>query len=246
MLKYHKLTAFCLGLVFLVVVQKFATPAPVFRFLLPAFLAFAAAATLYNRWYLKQIGKYNFWLALRPVLLLCAAFGIFLFLPSEFSRNIFLLLTAGVIAFFEIILGNLAENLLLNETLIVAFGLFESLAAVAQYIPNFGSLCLAGVFAASGLLARSFYEFLPQPETTKTLGALLIGLFCAEFFWALNFLPWHFSVLGLLLFNFFYLLLILNYYYLFHTLSFKKLQFHLGLMAACTLLVLAATPWGAL
>jgi hypothetical protein len=243
MLKQHKFISFVWGLLFLIVLQIFATPEPVFRFLVPAFLLYVAVVTAYNRWYLLQAQKYNFWIALRPMLLLFSGFGLFLIIPSQFLRGLFLIISVAVITFFEIILGNFAENILLNETLLIAFGLFFSFAAFYQYTPGYGFLYLAGVFAGSSLLARSFYEFTPQPASGKLAGSLILGLFCGEFFWALNFLPLHFSALAIILFNLFYFCLILNYYYLFHILNFKKIQFHLFLIAGCSLAVLIATPW---
>ena len=243
MLKYHKFISFCIGLAFLIVLQRFATPEPVFRFLLPAFLVYAAAASLYNRWYLKKIGQYNFWLLLRILLLLSAAFGIFLIVPSDFLRGLFLIVAVVLITFFEIILGNLSENILLNETLIIAFGLFFTLTAFYEYVPSYATAYLVGAFLGAALLARSLYEFVPQPKPVKLIGAVTLGLFVSEVFWALNFLPFHFSVAALLLFNLFYLCLILNYYYLFHILSFQKIQFHLVLIAACDAAVLLVTRW---
>lgn len=243
MIKHHKLISFIFALVFLIVLQKFAFPEPVFRFLLPAFLLYAGAITIYNRWYLKRIQKYNFWILIRPILLLAAGFGLFLTIPSQFFRGIFLITAVGMITFFQIILGNFAENILLNETLIIAFGLFFYFFGAYYYAPAYQTLYLLGVFLGSSLLVRSFYEFIAQPEKTKVVGAVTIGLFCVELYWVLNFLQFHFSVLTLLLFNFFYFCLILNYYYLFHTLNLKKIQFHLFLMLACVVLVFAATPW---
>lgn len=89
MLKRHKFISFCWGLLFLIIVQKFVQPQPVFRFLAPAFLFYAAIVGAYNTWYLKQIQKYNFWTVLRSLMLLAAAFGVFLILPSENLRGLF-------------------------------------------------------------------------------------------------------------------------------------------------------------
>ncbi len=243
MIKHHKLVSFCIGLGFLIVLQKFANPEPIFRFLLPAFLVYGFAVTLYNYWYLQHIQKYNFWILLKPILLMLSAFGIFLILPSEIFRNTFLIVTVFVIALFEVILGNYAENLLLNETLMIAFGLFFSFFAAFHYAPAYETYYLAGVFVGSALLARTFYEFVPQSGKTKILGSLAIGLFCSELFWVLNFLQFHFSTLAVFLFNLFYFCLIVNYYHLFYHLNFKKLQFHLFLIAGCSLVVLIFTPW---
>lgn len=243
MLKYHKLISFVTGLLFLLVMQRFATPQPVFRFLLPAFFVYAVFVSVYNQWYLRQIEKYNFWIVIRQLLLLVAGFGLFLILPSENLRGLFLVVTVGIITFFQIILGNLAENLLINETLLIAFGLFFSFAAFYQYTPSFGTLYVMGVFFSSSLLARCFYEFVPKPNSVKIVASLMLGLFCSQIFWALNFLPLHFSALGLILLNIFYFCLILNYYNFFHILNFKKVQFHFLLILLCSGAVLLVTPW---
>ena len=158
-------------------------------------------------------------------------------------RGSFLVVTVGVITFFEIILGNFAENLLLNETLLIAFGLFFYFFAAFHYLPVYEPYYLVGIFLSSALLTRSFYEFIPKSDKTKLIGAISIGLFCSELYWVLNFTQFHFSVLSLLLFNLFYFCLILNYYFLFHILSFKKIQFHLMLIVTCSLLTLIVTPW---
>lgn len=243
MLKYHKLIAFSFGLLFLLMLQKFATPEPVFRYLVPVFLLFTGGVSFYNRWYLKQTGKYNIWILIRPVLLLFSAFGIFLIIPSAAIRGLFLISAVFIITLFEIILGNQAENILLNETLVIAFGLFFTFFAAYHYFPAYQPVYLTGIFFGSSFLSRSFYEFLPKDAAIKLLASVALGFFSSQLFWALNFLPFHFSVLALLLFNAFYLCLILNYYYLFHILNFKKVQFHLFLILVCDAGVLLATPW---
>lgn len=226
--------------------QKFANPEPVFRFLAPAFLIYAAAVFWYGKQYLKSLEKYNIWIQARSMLLLASAFGLFLVIPSDGLRGLFLILAVITIAAFQIFLGDTAENLLLYETLIIAFGLFFSLAAFMQYIPGFGPWYVMAVFAAVFLLSRSFYELVPRQEKTKLIGSVAMGLFSSQMFWALSFLPLHFSALALLLFNFFYFCLTLNYYHLFHVLNFKKMQFHLFLIIACSVVVVLATPWSIL
>ncbi len=174
---------------------------------------------------------------------MAAGFGSFLVIPSSNLRGLFLTVTVIFIALAEIILGNVSENLMLNQTLVIAFGLFFSFFGAYFYTPTLEPVYLIGVFLGAGLLARIFYESVPQSEKTKLIGAVAIGLFCAELFWVLNFLQFHFSVLSLILFNIFYFCLILNYYHLFHNLNFKKVQFHLLLIAFCSLMAVLATPW---
>ena len=56
-LKHHKLISLCIGLGFLLSVQKFAVPEPIFRFLIPTFFLYILIAAAYNSWYLKQDPK---------------------------------------------------------------------------------------------------------------------------------------------------------------------------------------------
>lgn len=251
--KYHKIVSLAVGILFVVILQELSLPKPIFRFLVPALALFSLAVFVYNSFYLKSLKKYNFWIALRPFLLSLSGFGIFLIIPSLFLRGIFLIASAAIFALVEYFLDSFAENILINETLLIAFGFFISLSAFTQYFPNIGSslplhLSLqiaytAAAFLAAYLTTRAFYEFTPQPDAIKNASAIAIGLFCSEFFWGLSFLPFHYSVAGLLLFNLFYFSLILNYYHMFQALNFKKIQFHLALIVLCSGIALLATPW---
>ncbi len=244
MIKYHKIISVIISLGFLILLQKFSVPRPIFRFLVPAFLIFVFVITIYHRWYLKQIQKYNFWTLLRPVLFFGSAFAIFHIIPGDFLRGVFLLAIVVLSSLFEIFLGNFAENIALNETLIIAFGAFMSISASALlYAPGFQTWYLAAIFLATFLVTRSFYEFIPSQPSVKTIASAVIALFCVETFWALTFLPFHYSSSALMLFNIFYFCLILNYYFAFNTLSTRKFQFHLGLMVVCSGFVFLLTPW---
>jgi hypothetical protein len=243
MLKHHKIISFCAGLIFLIVLQKFATPVPIFRFLLPAFLVYAAALATYNYYYLKQLDKYNFWTVLRSVMLLLSLFGVFLVLPTANLRGLMLIVSVVLIIFFEILISSAAENILLVETLLIAFGLFCTAFGFYFDAPGYGPYYLLVVFFSAFLLARSFFEFVPKPDKVKLVSAIAIGLFCSELYWVLNFLQFHFSVLALILFNIFYFSLIASYYQFYHILNFKKIKFHLFLMSACVVVVLITTPW---
>jgi len=254
MRRYHNLISFLIGVGFFLTLQNLS----IFRYLLPAFLIFTLLVSWYNKWYLRQIQKYNFWVIVRPFLLLWSGFGIFFTVPSAGMRSLFLAVSILLIIFFELMIGNFAENLLINETLIISLGLFITFSAFNQYflkIENFNlvffqikSLSLQpfyiiGLILSSFLLARSFYEFIPKPNKTKILASLIIALFCVELFWSLSFLPFHYPVLGLILFNIFYFCLIISYYHFFQTLNFKKIQFHLMFIILTSSSVALTTPW---
>lgn len=242
-LKHHKFISFLFGLLYLISIQLFITPQPIFRFLIPAFVVYALALTIYNRYYLLARQKFTRWLLVRPLLLLVGLFGTMFLAPSVGLRGLVMVISVGLITVTEMLLGNTAENILLNETLVIGFGLIFSFSGFFYNWPGFETLYLIGIFLGVTLLARSFYETVPISANSKLVASMALGLFCSELFWALNFLQFHFSILALLLFNIFYLCLVLNYYYFFHVLNFKKVQFHVLLIAACDALVLLATPW---
>ena len=242
MVKYHKIISPCIGILALVVLQEYSAPQPIFRFLIPAFFIFICAVTAYNYLYLKAIGKYNLWVLVRPALMLCSYFGLFSIIPSLAFRGIFVIISVVPIALFEFLLGSYAENLLLIETLFIAFGFFLTVFAYAQ-LPPYDWVLTIVTFGFVAALTRAFYQFVPKNDTTKNIAAIFMGLLCGELFWVLNFLPQHFSVLGLILFNFFYFCLIINYYYLLENLNYKKLQLHLALIVICNILIISVTPW---
>lgn len=228
----------------MILVQEFSYPRPVFRFLAPGLIVFLSVLTAYNWWYLKSISKYNIWTLLRPILFFMGAFALFNIIPVEFLRGLFLLSAVFLGSIFQIFLGNFAENLLINETLIIAFALCMSAAAYAlQYFPSFEIAYLLIIFAGTAITTRAFYEFTPLDNSQKLVASFVIALLCTESFWAMSFLPLHFSAIGLLMFNLFYFCFILNYYYIFNTLNIRKFQFHTALFAACSLFILLLTPW---
>jgi len=244
MQKYHKIVSIFLSIAFLIVLQEFSVPRPIFRFLVPAILLFLGVLTLYNRWYLKTIGSYNPWVLLRPVLFYSSAFSLFLIVVNDFLRGVFLLSIVLLGSLFENFVGNFAENIMLNETLIIAFGVFMSVSAYAQvYAPAFQTLYLVFIFIATFLATRALYEFIPEPNSSKVVAAVVIAFFMTEVFWAMTFLPFHYSASALMLFNVYYFCLILNYYYSFNTLNIRKFQFHLVLMSVCSGFIFLLTPW---
>lgn len=243
MLNYHKFISAVLGLLYMIVLVAFSNPVPIFRFLLPAFVGVLLITFFYNRYYLKKLDKYNFWILMRPLLLQTGGFLMYFVLLNSSYRGLFLISSAILIAIFEIMLANFSENVLLNETLIIAFGFCFAFFGLLEYFPSFGYLYLFGAFIAMFLLARCFYEFVPHEREVKLLNALMVSFLSAQVFWAANFLPFHYSALGILALDFFYVVLVLNYHSLFNNLSVKRAKFYLSLAAVSLILVFSATPW---
>lgn len=244
MFKKHTVASIFFSVGFMVLLQELSFPRPIFRFLAPAMVGFLLILTVYNWWYLHSIEKYNVWNLVRPVLFFVGSFALFNIIPVEFLRGLFLLSIIVFGSVFEIFLGNFAENLLINEILVIAFSLCMSAAAYALlYFPSFEFIYLLIIFFGIAVITRAFYEFTPLDAKQKLITSLVIALFCTEAFWVMSFLPLHFSAIGLLLFNVFYFCFILNYYFIFNTLNIRKFQFHAVLFAAGSIFILLITPW---
>jgi hypothetical protein len=243
--KYHKISSAIIALLFLIGVQFYATPLPVFRNLFMAFLGFLILVGVYNFFYLRSVGKYNIWVWVRPLLFYIAWFSLFNFVPNATLRGLYLLASLPIIYFIEVVMERDGEQVLFNQTLISAFSLFIAAAAISQFyrfnVP--GTLYLVGLFIFTTVLVRSSYEPTPRSKNHKWAGAVAIALFTTELFWALDFLPLHFTALGLLLFNVFYFCWSLYYYFLFNHLTYKKIQFQLLLTVLFTGVILLLTPW---
>lgn len=243
-MKHHKLISALFSIAFLVIVQLFAAPLPVFRYLLPSFLLYLAILTGYNIWYLKLAGHYNLWWLVRPVLFLSGWFGLFFILPNETWRGLFLLLGLPIIYLVEFLVGNSGQQFLLNETLISAFAIFMALTSFSHTFVTLPFVVyLAICFSATLLLIRASYEAVPRPGPARWYSAAILALLTTEMFWVLSFLPLHFSALGLILFNVFYFCWVLYYYALYDHLNLKQVQYHIVLGIIFTALILVVTPW---
>jgi len=242
--KYHKISSALASIILIVVIQLFSTPLPVFRYLFPALLVFLIGIGVYVYKYLRQTEKYNIWSVVRTVMVFAAWVGMFFIIPNSVLRGVFLLVGLPVLYYVLYTAGNTGEQLLFNELVVSAFGLFMLLASLAQYFARIGSWYVVVTFLLAVVLSRATLELTPQRLGTKWLGSVVIGLSMAELFWALSFLPLHYSVLGFILFAVFYAFWSLYYYYLFNHLTLRKVQFHLGLSLVFIILVLVTTPWG--
>jgi hypothetical protein len=226
-----------------VVLQKYAAPMPVFRFLVPAFVVFMLLLAIYNYYYLHFLQKYNFWIWLRPLLLTLSIFGVFSSVPNSTFRGLTVTFGALLLILFQTMLGKYSENIQLNETLLIVFGFFTALSAADYYFPNLLFVYVIMIFLSTFITSRSFFELIPQNPNTKIIISLVLGFFACELFWTESFLPFPFSSLALILLSLYYFCLILSYYQFFNILSYQKIKFHLWLIIVCVVSVLLATPW---
>ncbi len=243
LVKYHKLISLIISILFAAALQFLAWPEPIFRILIPVVTIFIIGSGVYTALYMRQTGQLQWWVVLRTILVFAAWTGLFFIIPNTLLRTIFLVAGLPILYYFQVTVGKTGEQLLFNELVISAFGLFMLLGALAQYFARIGSWYVVIAFVMSVLLCRATYELTPHGLRSKWLGSVVIGLCMAELFWALSFLPLHYSVLGFILFVIFYSLWALYYYYLFNQITVRKIQFHLGLSVVFIILVLLTTPW---
>ncbi len=239
----HKIISGLFAIAFVVVVQWFAVPVPIFRFLLPLFVLYISLITIYNWRYLLSDQSFSYWLLLRLPLFLVFWFGVMFVIPIGFIRSLFLLISLIVIFFFETLVSNKGQQLGWNLFLLSLASLQLLVFGFSFYFPFNGLIYLAVNFIGVVLLVRSAVDFVPHSTNVKWLAGLVIGLFAAELFWALQFLPLHFSVLAVISFMVLYLAWAIYYHYLYQTLSAKQMQLSVVLVMFLSLLILLSSPW---
>lgn len=242
----HRWVSMVVAVLFVVTIQTFTSPVVVFRELVPAVVFFILLLQAYHYFYLHKSGIKAFWIIVRSGLLLLALAGTFLLLPSPLLRGLFLVGTAALLAVAELWVDSLGEQFVMNSTLLTAFCLFLSAWGMGYYFFNSSLYIMATCVVALLLLLRGVLDIVPQSSGKKWLGALLLSLWTTEIFWALSFLPLHYSALAVLSFAFFYAIWALYYYALFHAVTAKRLQFHLIVASLVALVTLLATPWKAI
>lgn len=242
-LKGHLIVSGIIAIAFVVIVQIFVSPEPVFRFLLPAFLVYVLAVGWYNRKYMLSKDRWNFWVWLRIPLFLCAWFAVFFLIPSYFGRGLFLLAGVPIIFFFESLVGNTGQQLSWNEYLLTIGCVLIGIFGFSFYFNLPGVVYLLLVFASVTLVVRTSFEMVPHEVVIKWLASLTVGLFATELFWSTNFLPLHYTSLAIITFNVLYVVWVVYYHYLYNTLSPKQVQFHLVLATILTILIFISTPW---
>lgn len=241
--KRHKYISALFAITFLVIVQVFGNAIPIFRFLVLAFIVYLAGLTFYNWKYLKSQDQLSWWLLVRVPVFVLVWFGLLFIIPTGYGRYFFLIASLPVIFFFETLVANKGQQLGWNLFLLSLASLFISLYGFNFYFPLNGLLYLALIFAGVLTLVRISVESVPHSTNVKWLSGLVLGLFSAELFWVLQFLPLHYSVLAVINFNVLYLLWAIYYHYLYQTLTSKQIQFNILLALGLSILILFSSPW---
>lgn len=247
LMKYHKIFSGMLAVAFILALQLFVVPVPVFRYLVPSFLFYETVITIYNYFYLKSLDPVvNFWMLFRLPFFLLFWFVLFLLLPGELTRGLFLFLSLPVIYYLEVFLGSKGERVTFNEFIFTAVSFFlASFGLFYYFLPDSFPLvfCVAVVFGFLVVMIRMYEELTPLSNTGKWLTSLVLALLGAQWWWVLSFLPFHYSVLGFLGFIGFYSLWAILYFHAFHNLTIRKVQFQIFLFFLVSIIVLFSTRW---
>lgn len=239
----HKYISLGFGVVFAVLIWWFASPVPVFRFLVPGFLLYLLILTLYNWRYLLATSELDWWQLARIAGLVTAWFGLLFIIPAGFAKAVFLVLSIILVFFFETLIANKGQQLAWNSFLVSLAAIFLTIFGFNFYFPLSGLVYLSAIFISVLLLVRASIENVPHSSQIKWVCGLVLGLFAAQLFWALQFLPLHFSVLAVMEFTALYLVWAIYYHYLYQTLTAKQLQFNVILVVVLNLLILLSSPW---
>ncbi len=197
-------------------------------------------AVVYNVYHLKN-EKGFYWSAIRFATLQVAITLLALGLPTGF-RFIPLLLCGILLYFSQFLIAVVSEQLLFIETLLSFFGFAMGIYAISFYFSPASTMILGLLFIAAALCARCGFDPIPRSGKEKAFYSLLIGLCVAEIGWALLLLPLHFTALGIIAFNVFYVLWMLSYFHFHHNITGKKIIFHISFSVVLIIAALAATP----
>ncbi len=215
----------------------------VFRYLVPAVLLYLVALSLYNWRYLLSQAQYNLWLLIRVPLFILIWFGLLFIIPLGFVRTTFILFSIPLIFIFETLVANKGQQLGWNLFLVSLASLMLGLYGFHFYFPLSGLVYLGLVFLGVCVLVRTSVDAVPHESTVKWFASLVLGLFAAQIFWILQFLPLHFSVLAILSFVILYLLWAIYYHYLYQSLTRRQIQFNLLLVIILSVIILISSPW---
>ncbi|MEZ4180244.1 MAG: hypothetical protein R3B41_01840 [Candidatus Doudnabacteria bacterium] len=240
----HKIFSAIVAILFVVVVQWFVSPVPVFRFLIPVFLLYLSGVMLYTWNYLIKKDDFSFWVWLRLPMFLGTWFWLLFLVPSGLAKGLFLLLSVALIFFFTNNVGKNGQQLAWNQYLITLFGVIIGISGFSFYFEEVnGLIFLIGLFGLVLLGTRTAVQQIPHPNSVKWLVSLVMALFAVELQWIMLFLPLHYTVLSVFIFNILYLLWAIYYHYLYQTLNQKQIQFNFLMILLLSILILLTTPW---
>lgn len=239
----HKIFSLLFAIGFAVLLYFLTSGDLVFRYLVPAVLLYLIALTFYNWRYLLSQNDYSLWLLVRVPLFVFIWFGLLFIIPLGYVRLAFISFSIPLIFIFETLVANKGQQLGWNLFLASLASLCLGLYGFHYYFPLSGLVYLGLIFLGVAVLVRTSVESVPHESAVKWFASLVLGLFAAQIFWVLQFLPLHFSVLAILSFVNLYLLWAIYYHYLYQSLTRRQIQFNLLLVIILSIIILISSPW---
>ena len=236
----HKLISAIFAILLFVVIQ---TTSQTFRYFFSSMFLYMLVLLTYNYWYLNRHHLFSVWSWLKPLFLISGLVAVLLVLASGFLKGLYILCFIITVYFVELYLNLISEQVNFLLTLVSYFGICLGLAALSFYAPDRSTISLVFLGILTFMIARSSFDYIPQSVSKKNFYAAILAFSVLEISWTLGFLPFHFSIYALLLFNIFYFLWIIIYNHLFSNLSFKKISFHLIFSTLIIVLAIISTPW---
>lgn len=229
---------------FVAILYKFSYPVPIFRYLALAFLSLLLTLAGYYYWRFSRLAIKFFW----PIVLILLSFSVMAFaffvMPNRFLQLSFLLIASSILTFQQISAFLPNGGSMANRVTINSFVFFIAISAAAHYYFRFsGIIYPIAVLSFVWVLTRATYEYTPLAGLAKNINALIMAFLTTQVFWVTSFLPFHYSVIGLLNFNVFYVLWQWDYAYIFQKLQIKQIIFNIVFIVILTLIVLLFTPW---
>ncbi len=239
----HKIVSAMFAIAFAAGLQLLTGDQLVFRYLVPALFLFLLGLTFYNWRYLVSQNQYTPWLLVRVPLFVLIWFGLLFIIPFGLLRSAFLVAGVVIMFVFETLVANHGQQLGWNMFLLSLVSLLLGLYGLHFYFPLSGLLYLGLIFMGVTTLVRVSIESVPHEPAVKWFASLVLGLFAAQLFWVLQFLPLHFSILAIMSFIILYLLWAIYYHYLYQSLTRRQIQFNLLLVVIFSIVILISSPW---
>lgn len=238
----YRVFSLVVAIVLPLVVYLLSVPRPIYRFMIPAFLALVFLTQVYAWSTQLEFAGQRRWAIVRSACFFVSWFCIFFVVPADF-RVLYMLISVPVLFLGQVFVLYTGETVLVAHTMLCAIGALLGAAAAEFYFKAGSTLLTLMVFSFELVLCLATYAFIPQSSKVRLLSSLVVALLATELYTATLFLPFHYTVLGFLTFLGFYVLWLLTYYWQFGVLTKRRVQFYLVTALALAVLVLLATPW---
>ncbi len=187
--------------------------------------------------------QHSLFIGARSILLGLSWLLIFAILPYEWQRIVYAVLSIPVLYVMNQVVWYPDETSIAAHTILGAAGVSVGVTALEFYFRVGGFWLTLAVYAFTFLLAYATYVLTPQPASVQRLTSALVALYATQAYIVTLFLPFHYTVLGFLVFLGFYLPWLFGYYWQYQSLTVQKIRFYLFFMGLLLLITLAVTPW---